>query len=171
MTNWWRPSADHGGVDDKHRLEVLTALKGISDAVNLALDGNQQWAEQGRAVWAMRQLQALRGAEEELRGLRAQLCADARDAGISLREIAAAAGTTHATVRKWASDAGWAEQDAPRSQNPWEDNSSRPRWALEADDIRELARQASIDAQVAESFIADVAAGKGWKRPDDADDV
>lgn len=150
---------------------MLTALKGVSDAADLALNGGQQWAQQGRAVWAMRQLQALRGAEEELRGIRAQLCADARDSGISLREIAEAAGTTHATVRKWASDAGWAEQDAPRSQNPWEADSSRPRWALEADDIRELARQAGIDAQVAESLIADFAAGKGWKRPDDVDNA
>jgi uncharacterized protein YidB (DUF937 family) len=100
----------------------------------------------------MRLLQVLRGTEEELRGLRAQLCAQARDGGVPLREIASAAGTTHASVRKWANDAV-GEAEAPVSQNPFEANEVRPLWALGPDAIREVGQQAGVSQEAIEHAL------------------
>lgn len=152
MSYWWKPS-DRREVDDVHRLELLVALKEVEAAAKLASDGSAEWATEGKATWAMRQLQALRGAEELLRDARVQLCRDARDAGLTLREIAEVAGTTHPTVSKWTAG----ERTTP-TRNA---NADTPPWTLTAEGVREVASQAGVEPVAADVIIERGVAGYG----------
>lgn len=148
MNAWWSPPSKKD-IDDKDRLEVLAALKGVETATRLARTGSCEWANEGRAVWAMRQLQALNGAEEELRKVRVHLCIAARGSELSLREIAEVAGTTHPTVQKWS------QSPAPFLQGSPAGSAERPPWILTNDDLLQVAKDAGISEDIATSLIED----------------
>lgn len=148
MSAWWSPPAKKD-LDDRNRLEILAALKGIENAVSLASKGSHEWADEGRAVWAMRQLQALAGAEEELRKVRVHLCVAARDSGLTLREVAEVAGTTHPTVQKWT------RSPAPFVREP-QGGAEQPPWVPDDDALRQIAREAGISDDVVASLLGEV---------------
>ncbi|MFI2105471.1 helix-turn-helix domain-containing protein [Isoptericola sp. NPDC019693] len=134
---WWTPGRHIIEVPPPDRLTALVALSGVRDAVDLALEHQDEWTD--RAIWSMRLLQALRGAEEEIRFLREALADAAVDEGVSLRQVAQATGVTHATVRKWINGRAG---DTPPSQDP--SASDPPMWALDRERIRELGKRAGL---------------------------
>lgn len=151
MSAWWSPPVKKD-LDDRSRLEVLAALRGVEASVGLALKGSHEWADEGRAVWAMRQLQALAGAEEELRKVRVHLCVAARDSGLTLREVAEVAGTTHPTVQKWT------RSPAPFARKSQGD-TGQPPWVPDDDALRQIAREAGINDGIVASLLGEVEAG------------
>lgn len=151
-STWWSPPSP-GGMGDEERLGVAASLKGVEKAASLARTGSHEWAESGRAVWAMRQLQALRGAEEELRKVRVHLCATARDAGLPLREVAEVAGVTHPTVSKWTRSPGSGRKDEPPH-----DEGFLP-WLLSDDELRQVASEAGVGGNALASMLSEGEAG------------
>lgn len=152
-STWWSPPTPRGGTRGKERLEVAVALKGVENAASLARTGSDEWMKEGRAIWAMRQLQALRGAEEELRKVRAHLCVAARNEGLSLREIADVAGTTHATVRSWS------RSPAPFVQGSPGGSDERHPWLLSGDELRQVASEAGVGGDALASMLSEGEAG------------
>lgn len=147
---------------------ALIAVKRYRDALRAEADAREimaAWAKrnsprrqdraraaEGRAVWAMRQLQALAGAEEELRKVRVHLCVAARDSGLTLREVAEVAGTTHPTVQKWT------RSPAPFARKSQGD-TGQPPWVPDDDALRQIAREAGINDGIVASLLGEVEAG------------
>lgn len=151
----WEPTTGQSEASEEERLELALALAGVRAGAQMAEEVAERAAGR-RAVWAMRGLQALQGIEEEARQARVLLAGAAADEGQSLRQIAEAAGVSHATVRKWvnppAATPSQVIQSSPRAE-------FEPLWLLGPRAIAQVAARLGLSAEAEQAALR----ARGWK--------